>query len=143
MTTISGNFTAMDLAKILARTEARITELGMTPSEVSVKATRSPDTIRNWQRRVAKGGPMGASSKSISAIADVLHVPVAWLMGDGPDSLTEYLGQDKQRADLLAIYDRLDPALKPVALRQIAALVSSSDDEPRQDDHKAAEQLKP
>lgn len=123
-------FDRMDMHKILARIDARIAEMGTNPSAVSRKATGSPDTIRNWKRRADRGEMPGASTVTLQPIADALDVPLDWLIGNGPDSLEEYLGSDGDRAKLMKIYDRLDPRARAVALRQISALVQSEEEEP-------------
>jgi transcriptional regulator with XRE-family HTH domain len=101
----------MDMPKILARVGARIAELGTTPATVSRRATGSPDTIRNWSRRVKRGDlEVGASIATLQLIAEELKVPLNWLLGEGEDDLTEFRGVKDDRQELLSLYDRADPS---------------------------------
>lgn len=133
MTAFSGNFTAMDLRKILDRIQSQLTAQKRTMTDVSRKATGSTETIRNWRRRVDKGEAPGALMSSLSAIAEELQVPLAWLMGEGPDDLKDFIGGDDRRTKLLALFDQLqDAQLEAVAVRQLAALVPPSEEQPDQ-----------
>jgi transcriptional regulator with XRE-family HTH domain len=113
----------MEMTKILARIEARLKDLGLTAGQVSRQATGSPDTIRNWKRRVAKGESPGASTATLQPVANALRVPLDWLLGNGPDDLQDYLGtKEGKRALLIEAFDGLDADLQSAAVRQIVAL---------------------
>lgn len=124
-------FDRMDMAKILARIQSRIAELGTTEAAVSMKAKGSTDTIRNWRRRVDKGEKPGASLVTLQPIADTLGVPLDWLLGNGSDSIEEYLGGDENagRDELIRIYGRLSPKDRARALKIVSALDQIEDEE--------------
>lgn len=70
----------MDFEAILDRIEAKVAEQGMSARAVSMIATGSGDTIRNWQRaRREKGTIPGMNARSITAIAKALGVSAEWL----------------------------------------------------------------
>ena len=119
----------MEMRKILARIEARLYEMGYTAAYVSREATGSPDTIRNWRRRVAKGESPGASTATLQPIAIALKVPLDWLLGNGPEDLGDYRGtKEGKRALLIEAFDALDPELQSAAVRQIVALKPPSEE---------------
>lgn len=123
-------FHRMNMTKILARIQKRIADLGTTESAVSKKAKRSADTIRNWRRGVEGGGNPGASVVTLQPIADALDVPLDWLLGNGPDSLDDYLGSGDDREKLLRAYERLSASDRARALKIVSALGPSEDEEP-------------
>lgn len=70
---------------VLARIETRIRELAETGKPVSersisLEATGSPDTIRNWRRAASSGKLSGASTTKMQQVANALGVSVDWLM---------------------------------------------------------------
>lgn len=71
----------MDTAAILDRITRRIADMGLSAQAVSVKAGLSKDGIRNWQRRAESGAGMNMSS--LTQVAEVLGVPVDWLLNGG------------------------------------------------------------
>lgn len=121
-------FHRMDMTKILARIQKRIADLGTSEAAISRKAKRSADTIRNWRRRVDNGEKPGASVTTLQPIAHALGVPLDWLLGNGPDSLDEYLNEGGDRDKLLRIYDRLDAADRARALTIVSTLGPSKDE---------------
>jgi hypothetical protein len=122
MTEESGIFTGMDIKKILDRIDAQLEAQGTTANAVSLKATGSGDTIRNWKRRAKGTANPGVTTTTLGPVAEALNVPLDWLMGNGPDDLAEYRASASKRDQAISIFDRLPASLQDVALKQIAAL---------------------
>jgi transposase-like protein len=101
----------MDMIAVINRIEARINELrssGRAISErsVSVEATGSPDTIRNWRRAAQTGKKAGATTIKLQQVASALGVTPEWLMiGDTQDNDTRALAI----AEILALLRELEP----------------------------------
>lgn len=96
---------------VIERIEARIEELrasGKSVSErsISVEATGSPDTIRNWRRAAQTGRTVGATTVKLQQVAKALSVTPEWLMmGDPAD------GDDRARtiSEILVLLRELEP----------------------------------
>lgn len=88
----------IDFAKIVARVQARIQELGTTAAEVSAKATDSKDTIRNWIRAL-EADPEKASATilKINQVEEALGIELARNVTEAPQS-----PEDRLRSALLA-----------------------------------------
>lgn len=113
----------MDMKVVLRRIEARLAVLETTAAAISRSAVGSPDTIRNWQRRVAKGENPGASMATIEPIAEALGVPADWLVGNGPDDLEEFRQMQSERESMLRTFDAIrDPLVRTAALRTVQEL---------------------
>lgn len=77
---LRGYSTGMDLAAILRTIDARQEELHMSDAALSKKAGFSPDLIRNWRRRIARGeSHAGVNAHSLEAIASALDLPAGAL----------------------------------------------------------------
>lgn len=79
----------MEMTDVIERIDARIAELvaqGKRVSErsISVAATGSPDTIRNWRRAALTGKVAGATTIKMQQVAEALGVTVDWLMMGEP-----------------------------------------------------------
>lgn len=80
----------MNMKEILQRIQARIDEIneggaGTSERAISMAATGSPDTIRNWRRGAESGKPRGATITKISQVAEALEVSPDWLLtGENP-----------------------------------------------------------
>jgi len=101
----------MDMNAVITRIMARIEELkalGKAVSErsVSMDATGSPDTIRNWRRAVQTGRSAGATTVKLQQVADALGVTSEWLILGG-----ETEGDDRARAiaEILVLLRELEP----------------------------------
>ena len=97
---------------MLDRIKDRIEDLkaqGQSVSErsISMDATGSPDTIRNWRRAVAAGKAAGATTSKLAQVAQALGVTAEWLMSEQPnqpDSRSETI------AEIVGLLRELDPA---------------------------------
>lgn len=58
----------IDMASIIARVQSRLDELGVSAAEVSLAATDSKDTIRNWIRAVKADQETGTHKASATTI---------------------------------------------------------------------------
>ncbi len=68
----------IDMSEIVRRTQARIEELGTNAAAVSLKATGSKDTIRNWIRSLQDdGAKASATVKKINQVESVLGIELA------------------------------------------------------------------
>lgn len=81
----------MEMTNVIARIETRIRELAASGKQVSERsvsldATGSPDTIRNWRRAAQSGKIAGASTIKLQQVAAALGVSVDWLMNGDPSS---------------------------------------------------------
>lgn len=55
--------------------------------KISIDATGSPDTIRNWRRAIDAGREAGANVDTLRKVAAGMKVPPEWLItGDSGDS---------------------------------------------------------
>lgn len=79
----------MDNDGLLKRLAARIADLGTTERAVSIEATGSADTIRNWRRRHDKGERFSMRIDSLNSVAAVLGVSSAWLATGNEDGEPE------------------------------------------------------
>ena len=102
----------MEMIRVIERIERRIQDLaaqGRRVSErsVSIDATGSPDTIRNWRRSAATGKAAGASTVKLQQVADALGVSLNWLiLGDeGADD-----SRSQAIAEIVELLRELDPA---------------------------------
>lgn len=120
----------MQMKKILDRLHGQLRAKGLTASAVSRQATGSPDTIRNWERRAKLDKNPGASSVTLGAIAEVLEVPIDWLMGYGADDLSKFDQDSSIKEKIIEVVERLPASMRPVALKQLSALVPAPDSEP-------------
>src|SRR5690554_1556525 len=117
----------MDMRTVLHRIEIRRVELGETEAAISRRATGSPDTIRNWRRRLERGDSnFGASSVTLRKVATALGRSVQWLNGEGPASADEIRSSVGGRERAMRLYDSLPPDLQAVAEKQLAALVPTA-----------------
>ncbi|WCR13239.1 hypothetical protein [Paracoccus seriniphilus] len=100
----------MDMNAILARISSRIELMnadGQKTSEraISMAATGSSDTIRNWRRSVAAGKPASATIAKIEQVAAALGVTPDWLLtGEGPDPAPE----DSVISEIVDLLHQLD-----------------------------------
>jgi hypothetical protein len=70
----------MDNDALLQRIEQRAKELGKTLRAVSIEATGSADTIRNWKRNQVQGkSNFSMRHASLQAVAEALAVDLHWL----------------------------------------------------------------
>ncbi|WP_152559572.1 S24 family peptidase [Paenirhodobacter enshiensis] len=74
----------MEMLDVLKRIEEWIAaqnEAGqrMSPRSLSLKALGTTDTIRNWIRSRDAGKPIGATERSVSAVARAMNVSGEWL----------------------------------------------------------------
>lgn len=82
----------MDMKHVLQRITERIAEANASGKKismrsVSVAATGSPDTIRNWDRAQKAGRTVGANVSTLRKIANALDVTEEWLLtGEGDHS---------------------------------------------------------
>jgi transcriptional regulator with XRE-family HTH domain len=120
----------MQMKKILDRLHGQLRVKGLSAAAVSRQATGSPDTIRNWERRAKADKNPGASSVTLGAIAEVLGVPIDWLMGYGPDDLEQFDQSASMKEQIIEVVDRLPASMRAVALKQLSALVPEPDQEP-------------
>lgn len=75
----------MDLKGILARIDEVQRETGLSDRALSLRATGSTETVRNWRRKTADALPGGAQTESLRRIAAALGVRAEWLIhGTGP-----------------------------------------------------------
>lgn len=117
----------MDMHTVLQRIEVRRVELGETEAAISRRATGSPDTIRNWRRRLESGNSkFGASSVTLEKVAAALGRSVQWLTGEGPASEGDIKALRGGRERAMRLYDSLPPDLQAVAEKQLAALVPTA-----------------
>lgn len=98
------------LEDVVRRVESRLDALGLSASAASKAAGLSADAIRNLQRAAKAGGRQGVSTRTINALAPVLHANVNWLLnGDGDDGHTSdsvpVVGYVSAGAEL-ALYDQ-------------------------------------
>lgn len=109
----------MNIADVVARIKAVIDAdkaAGGKLSEraVSMAATGSTDTIRNWRRAFEAGKDSGATTPKVEAVAEALGVSPTWLLtGEGAED--EFPDQ----------YRLLSPANKAVAQATIRALLEA------------------
>lgn len=79
----------MNLKDILARIDPIRLRLGLSDAHLSEEVSGSPDLIRNWRRRLAKGeAAAGASYNSLAKIAEYLDVDERWLIDGAYSSRT-------------------------------------------------------
>jgi hypothetical protein len=81
----------MQLSDILPKIAARIAELDTSERAISIAATGSPDTIRNWRRNVEAGRPGGATISKLTAVAEALGIPANELIGEEAADLTDLI----------------------------------------------------
>lgn len=113
----------MEMKSVLAKIDVMLAKRGTSAAAISREATGSPDTIRNWRRRVDKGQEPGASTATLEPIARSLGVPVEWLTGDGPDDYDEFVERQADSKRVKDIFDSMtDPHLRTVAMEQMRAL---------------------
>lgn len=62
---------------ILDRITARIADLGTTDRAISLRATGSPDTIRNWQRSLRDGKTPNPQTAKLNAIIEALGLDLS------------------------------------------------------------------
>jgi hypothetical protein len=72
----------MKLSDILPKIAARIAELDTSERQVSIAATGSPDTIRNWRRNFEAGKDAGATIGKLTAVAEALNMQPSELIGE-------------------------------------------------------------
>lgn len=72
------------LKDVLERIDARLEAVGLSATAASRKAGLSDDAIRNIRRKVEAGIEGGVSSRTLEALAPVLHTTVAHLADDAP-----------------------------------------------------------
>lgn len=83
-------FNRMNMKEILGRVDRRLAKLDMKPAVASRLATGSPDLIRNWQRAVKDGKNPGASTSTLTKLAQVLRTNIPWLTEEiGEEETTE------------------------------------------------------
>lgn len=70
------------LKDVLERIEKRLAELDLTAATASRQAGLSPDAIRNMRRKVEAGVDAGVSTRTIQALAPVLGMTPAQIMGN-------------------------------------------------------------
>lgn len=70
----------MDIDALLRRIEQRAQELDKSLRSVSLAATGSPDTIRNWKRSQKDGKNASMRHANLQAVANALEVDLHWLM---------------------------------------------------------------
>lgn len=82
----------MDMHAVLDRIDSIAASRNLTDRKLSLMAGMSGDVIRNWRRRLREeGGDVGASSRSIAAVAHALGVSPEWLEtghGDAAGGIT-------------------------------------------------------
>jgi hypothetical protein len=77
----------MDMRAILDRIDAIASARNLSDRKLSLMAGMSGDVIRNWRRRVREEGDLvGASRRSIAAVARVLQVSPEWLLTGSDES---------------------------------------------------------
>lgn len=116
----------MKLADVVERIDAVIAADNaaggkLSDRSVSMTATGSTDTIRNWRRAVDAGKNGGATTPKIYAVATALGVSPSWLLtgeGDPTDSLPLQ-------------YHLLSPAHKAAVQTLIQGLLESQRDAER------------
>lgn len=102
----------IDLEKIVERIQSRLKEIGSNPTQVSLQATGSKDTIRNWVRAVEEDRRRGtrnasASTRKLNQIEQALGIELARHVSENFDV------KDQLEAALLAY--GVDPDdIKPV-----------------------------
>ncbi|WP_304615863.1 hypothetical protein [Paracoccus sp. (in: a-proteobacteria)] len=94
---------------VINRIAERIGELnaaGRQVSErsISVEATGSPDTIRNWRRSLQRGGESGATTVKLQQVAKALGVTPEWLMVGGTND-----DRALAIAEIVALLRELEP----------------------------------
>lgn len=111
----------MNITDVLIRIDERLAELkadgrAMTDRSLSLEATGSTDTIRNWRRQAKDAKPAGANIATIAKVAKALNVSADWLLtGEGERSLP-------QNQIISEIIQAL-PQLTPVELETVRAAV--------------------
>lgn len=69
----------VDIVEILRLIDERLAEMpGETDASVSRRATDSPDTIRNWRRRMKDGAKGGVSTRTLQAVGEELDVDLTF-----------------------------------------------------------------
>ena len=99
----------MDMNAVINRIAERIDELkaaGRQVSErsISVEATGSPDTIRNWRRSLQSGRESGATTVKLQQVAKALGVTPEWLMVGGTND-----DRALAIAEIVALLRELEP----------------------------------
>lgn len=112
----------MNITDVLIRIDERLAEMkadgrGMSDRSLSLEATGSTDTIRNWRRQAKDAKPTaGANIATIAKVAKALNVSADWLLtGEGDRSLP-------QNQIISEIIQAL-PQLTPVELETVRAAV--------------------
>lgn len=76
----------MALEDVVARVKSRLQALGLSAQAASKAAGLSPDAIRNMERAVKEGKRQGVSTRTVTALAPVLHTTSGWLLeGQGDE----------------------------------------------------------
>lgn len=70
----------MALEDVVERVQARLRALGISAQAASKAAGLSPDAIRNMERAVKAGKRQGVSTRTVTALAPVLHTTSGWLL---------------------------------------------------------------
>lgn len=82
----------MDMIEVLKRIHERIAQANergekWSMRSLSLQATGSPDTIRNWERATKAGKRVGANVDTVRKVANALSVSEEWLLtGEGTTS---------------------------------------------------------
>lgn len=76
----------MELRPVLKRIEQRLKALDLSADKAS-RLAKKPDAIRNLKRAVKEGGRKGLSTDTLRALAPVLRVTPAWLLGEEPEDV--------------------------------------------------------
>ncbi|WP_090848764.1 hypothetical protein [Paracoccus alkenifer] len=112
----------MNITDVLIRIDERLAEMkvdgrGMSDRSLSLEATGSTDTIRNWRRQATGAKPTaGANIATIAKVARALNVSADWLLtGEGERSLP----QSQIISDIIQAL----PELTPVELETVRAAV--------------------
>lgn len=124
----------MDIKALMKRIEERAAELDKSIRAVSIEATNSPDTIRNWQRKVKTGEAFSMRQASLQAVADALGVELQWLLTGSfdmlglenhsmPEETTEYKVKPNQSEAVRAIFAQT--AIRAEVARQMTVNMPS------------------
>lgn len=70
----------------MTRLKQRMADLGLSAREVSMRATGTTDTVRNWLRRAEEGASFSMRQDTLDRVSQVLGVTAQWLLTgeDGP-----------------------------------------------------------
>jgi len=70
----------MQMTDTMERLKQRMAELDLSAREVSMRATGTSDTVRNWLRRAEDGAMFSMRQDTLDRVCQVLGISTAWLL---------------------------------------------------------------